>query len=404
MIHWTNYCSEWETESLGNLCEVNIGRTPSRRELTYWNGTHPWLSIGDMNGERRIESTKERITDLGAAESGSRLVKEGTVLLSFKLSIGKVAIAGIPLFTNEAIAALPIRDSDRLLPEYLFWVLSSIHLEDEVDKAVKGKTLNHGKIERLRIPIPHKNGKPDLEEQKRIAAILDKADAIRRKRQQALRLTDDFLRSLFLDMFGDPVTNPKGWEVGVIGDLLESANYGTSKKASTEKCEYPVLRMGNITYEGGWDFSELKYTNLEEKEKPKHLVHKGQLLFNRTNSKELVGKTAVFREDEPMAFAGYLVRGIPKTGADAEYISAYLNSRHGKETLAQMCKSIVGMANINAKEMQAIRILIPPPALQRGFGDIARSIHSKRDSWKSLDKESENLFSSLQQRAFRGEL
>lgn len=294
-------------------------------------------------------------------------------------------------------------------PDYLRHLLISDWFHPKLMQTVSGVggsllRARPTEVARIEIPIPHKNGKPDLDEQKRIAAILDKADAIRRKHQQALRLTDDFLRSLFLDMFGDPATNPKGFPVGVIADLLDSVNYGTSKKASIAEGQYPILRMGNITYEGGWDFSDLKYIDLEDKEKPKHLVHNGQLLFNRTNSKELVGKTAVYREDEPMAFAGYLVRGIANRDADAEYVSAYLNSRHGKQTLAQMCKNIVGMANINAKEMQTIRILLPPPDLQRSFGDIARSIHAKQDSWKSLEKESEALFSSLQQRAFRGEL
>ncbi|NBB80940.1 MAG: hypothetical protein GVY36_16090 [Verrucomicrobia bacterium] len=103
-----------------------------------------------------------------------------------------------------------------------------------------------------RVELPFKNGKPDIDAQKRIAAILDQADAIRRKRRQALQLTDAFLRSLFLDMFGDPVTNPKGWPMCKIGDLMESVNYGSSRKASP-KGRYPMIRMGNITYQGGWD-------------------------------------------------------------------------------------------------------------------------------------------------------
>ena len=109
--------------------------------------------------------------------------------------------------------------------------------------------------------------------------------------------------------------------------------------------------------------------DLDKKDLPKHLVHKGQILFNRTNSKELVGKTAVFRRIEPMAFAGYLVRGIVNDAADPEYIGAFMNTPQMKKFLQSKCKSIVGMANINAKEFQAIPIPKPraarPPASDR---------------------------------------
>jgi type I restriction enzyme S subunit len=245
---------------------------------------------------------------------------------------------------------------------------------------------------------------PPLAEQKRIAAILDKADAIRRKLQQSLRLCDEFLRSVFLDMFGDPVTNPKGWPFVQIGDLLESTSYGTSKKASETTGAFPCLRMNNITYSGGWDFTSLKYVDLDSKEQKNNLVHSGQLLFNRTNSKELVGKTAVYRRKDPMAFAGYLVRGIANSQADTEYISAYLNLPHGKAVLQSMCKNIIGMANINAEEFKSIRIQNPPVAMQKRFAAIVHSTELKKETLHKFLSESESLFSSLQQRAFRGEL
>ena len=258
--------------------------------------------------------------------------------------------------------------------------------------------LRNEHIDNLEIPLP------SLAEQKRIAAILDKADAIRRKLQQSLRLSDDFLRSVFLDMFGDPVTNPNGWPIVQIGDLLDSTSYGTSKKASETTGAFACLRMNNINYSGGWDFTSLKYVDLDSKEQKKNLVHSGQLLFNRTNSKELVGKTAVYRRKEPMAFAGYLVRGIANSHADAEYISAYLNLPHGKAILRGMCKNIIGMANINAEEFKSIRIQKPPVALQKKFAAIVHSTEEKKETLKKFLTESETLFSSLQQRAFRGEL
>lgn len=245
---------------------------------------------------------------------------------------------------------------------------------------------------------------PPLAEQKRIAAILDKADAIRRKRQQAIQLADEFLRAVFLDMFGDPVTNPKWLPLGTIRDLVESANYGSSAKASEAGGDYPILRMGNITYEGAIDMTDLKYIDLTDKEKPKYLAVNGDLLFNRTNSKELVGKTAVYDRDYPVAIAGYLIRVRTNDKGNSYYISGYLNSAHGKATLQNICKSIVGMANINAQEMQDIPIIIPPVSLQNRYKDIVVSTKEKLAAHQAALNANNELFNALSQKAFSGNL
>ncbi len=162
--------------------------------------------------------------------------------------------------------------------------------------------------------------------------------------------------------------------------------------------------MNNITYSGAWDFGSLKYIDLDEKDLPKHLVHRGQILFNRTNSKELVGKTAVFRRNEPMAFAGYLVRGVVNDAADPEYIGAFMNTPKIKKFLQSKCKSIVGMANINAKEFQAIPIPKPPVDLQRQFAAVVESVEQQKARQDTHLDELDTLFASLQSRAFRGDL
>lgn len=217
---------------------------------------------------------------------------------------------------------------------------------------------------------------PSLDEQKRIAAILDKADSLRRKRQEAICLADDFLRAAFLEMFGNPEVNPHGYRRSTIRELVATANYGTAEKASEVSGEFPILRMNNITYGGTWNFTSLKYVDLAPKVRDKFLARRGDLLFNRTNSVDLVGKTAVFEEETPMAIAGYLVRVRTNDGGDPYYLSGYLNSTHGKSTLKAMAKSIIGMANINAQEMQEIPILIPPIELQRRYGRLVQVVRA----------------------------
>ncbi|OED72171.1 restriction endonuclease subunit S [Vibrio crassostreae] len=386
----------WPTVKLGDIA-------PSRplKLAPIENNEEVWLLNLDM-----VESQSGRIINkvVGAVdEAGSSthwFSSEHVLYSKLRPYLNKVVLPDSHgLATTELVPMLP--DPTRLDRRYLAHYLRSEKFVNWVSEQVAG-----AKMPRVSMKIfwDHEIPLPPLAEQKRIAVILDKADAIRQKRKQAIDLADEFLRSVFLDMFGDPVTNPKGFPLGTIRDLVDTANYGTSGKASETDGEFPVLRMGNITYQGGWDFTDLKYIDLTEKELPKYLVHRGDLLFNRTNSRELVGKTAVYNQDEPMAFAGYLVRVRPNELGNNYYISGYLNSGHGKKVLVGMCKSIVGMANINAQELQDIKILLPPIEIQNQYESLAKSVYEKTMTHKSSSTELELLFNSLSQKAFSGEL
>lgn len=199
-------------------------------------------------------------------------------------------------------------------------------------------------------------------------------------------------KSQFIEMFGDPVSNPKGWEKGKISDIVIKTQYGTSNKADDENGEFKILRMGNITYAGEFDFSSMKYIDLDEKEQEKYLVYKGEVLFNRTNSKELVGKTAVYKEDEPMAYAGYLVKAIPNERATGEFIAAYMNTKYIKAKLLNMAKNIVGMANINAEEFKKIDIYIPPIELQNDYINFVNQVDKLKFEVEKSLKELEDNF------------
>ena len=166
------------TVPLQQICDIQIGKTPSRSVPEYWGGELPWVTISDFAAGRIVTTTQERITRIGAAKSGSKRIPRGTLLLSFKLSLGKRALSGCDLFTNEAIAALHVLDHDVADRDYLYWALGSIDYDRLVDRAAKGKTLNKAKLKILKIPLP------PLAEQKRIAGILDAADALRAKRRE----------------------------------------------------------------------------------------------------------------------------------------------------------------------------------------------------------------------------
>ena len=387
--------SEWKEKRLGDVVSITGGGTPSRGVSSFWNGNIPWATVKDFVGLDLV-GTKEYITEEGLRNSASNLIPAGRVIIPTRMALGKAAINAIPMAINQDLKALEC--CDLLETRYLLrWLISNASVIDRMGSGATVKGITLGQLTSLTIPIP------PLPEQRRIAAILDKADAIRRKRREAIRLLDDFLRSVFLDMFGDPVTNPKGWKMGAVGDMAADTQYGTSQKAAASGA-YPYVRMGNITYAGGWDFSDMKYIDLSDQDENRYLVHKGEVLFNRTNSRELVGKTAVFRLDTPMAFAGYLVKLTVNSRGNSEYLAAAMNTQSIKEYLRSKCKNIVGMANINAREFRAVPLPLPPMMLQNRFATIVQTAEKQKETLIRHASESETLFSSLQSRAFEGAL
>lgn len=327
-------------------------------------------------------------------------VDDGDILFAMIGTIGNpVLVKKDRPFSIKNVALFKI-DEMKVHGAFFKFMLESPVITKQLEANSRGgnqKFVSLSSLRNMQIPLP------PLPEQKRIAAILDKADSILRKRQEAVRLTDELLRSVFLDMFGDPVRNTKGWQEVTIRDLVSEVKYGTSDKASYEG-KYPILRMNNITYLGGWNFTDLKRIDIPEKELSKYLVRQGDILFNRTNSKELVGKTAVYRRDDPMAYAGYLIRIRSNKQNNSEYIAAYLNSTHGKKILESMCKSIVGMANINAQELQEIAIMQPPLELQNRYAVLVHSVERAKEKLITSSEVTDTLFNSLLQRVFKGGL
>ncbi|MDY8335506.1 restriction endonuclease subunit S [Escherichia coli] len=382
----------WPMVSIESVAKVITGKTPPKADPNCFGGNIPFITPSELTDSDYLLKPETTLTEKGLATT--KLIPKNSILVCCIGSLGKMAIADLPVATNQQINSV-IFDDDKIYYRFGFYALKL--LKNDLKKIAPSTTvaiINKSRFSELKIPCP------PLEEQKRIATILDKADGIHKKREQAIKLADDFLRAKFLEMFGTPANNIHRFPKGTIRDLVDSVNYGTSAKASIDSGEYPILRVGNITYQGRWDFTDLKYLDLSVKEKDKYLVKEGDLLFNRTNSKELVGKTAVYEEDRPMAFAGYLIRVRPNSIGNNYYISGYLNSIHGKITLMNMCKSIVGMANINAQELQNIEILIPPKHLQDEYEIIYKKIKKGLSIYDKSAMQLQLLASNLSNKYF----
>ncbi|MFZ6665632.1 restriction endonuclease subunit S [Peijinzhouia sedimentorum] len=380
---------------LGNHIKLFGGGTPSKEVDAYWSGNIPWASVKDLR-EGNLVFPTDRISEDGVKYSATRVVPKGSLIIATRMAVGKVAFASVDMAINQDLKVIEVQEElDRKFLFYFLKANNAYFQEVSSGATVKGIKIEH--INRLELNLP------PLSTQKKIAAILDAADAHRQKTKQLLTKYDQLAQSIFLEMFGDPVTNPKGWEVGIIADVVSEVKYGTSSKAEDNgNLEY--LRMNNITYNGDMNYSNLKYISLEDNELDKYTTQKFDLLFNRTNSKELVGKTGIILDDKIRAIAGYLIRVRLNSKANPFYVWSHLNSKWSKLTLENMCKNIVGMANINAKELQKIKILIPPKPVQDSYQQKIQSILNQKGKVNKSLNWSEDLFNHLLQKAFKGNL
>ena len=325
--------------------------------------------------------------------------------MSFKLSLGKRTIAGCDLFTNEAIAALHILDHDAANRDYLYWALGSIDYDRLVDRAAKGKTLNKAKLKLLRIPLP------PLSEQRRIARILDAAEALRAKSREALAQLDALLQSTFLDMFGDPVTNPLGWRVDRLEDHFGKTRAGTCCGpfgSALKKNEYvedgiPVWGIDNVKPNQFIQEKSLFITPEKFAELRRYSVESGDILISRAGT---VGRMCVAMPTVEQSIIGTnLIRLTLDPGTMLPVFFASLYTFCG-ERLPGLRASGDDKAYsfLNTTRLKSLVVPLPPLDLQHRFAAIVESVERQKTIQRAHLAELDNLFASLQSRAFKGDL
>lgn len=360
----------WPTALLGEMCQISIGRTPSRSKQSYWGSGHRWLSIADMNQGRDLRSTKEQITDSAATAVMGRPSPPGTVMFSFKLSIGKVGISSVPLYTNEAIASLPILDSKLLLPEFLYWTLRSLDFSEGANRAAMGNTLNKAQLKLIEIPLP------SIDEQRRIADILDRADALRAKRREALAHIDHLSRALFLDMF----VVRSHWDKRPLGDLvkLKSGDF-LPASAMAQGGQFAVLGGNGIN------------------------GHHDQYLFDEPRI--VIGRVGVYcgciHVSPPKAWVtdNALYVSSMSDALEMDYLAAALRHANLNQYASQS-----GQPLISGSRIYPVTIPVPPAELQSQYVERERRMLAIGETQADSLKSFEALFASLQQRAFIGQV
>ncbi len=390
----------WRTARLEEVAEICGGGTPSRQEASHFGGKYCWATPTDVTALEGlyINRTKETITESGLNNSSTKLLPPGAVLLTSRATIGYTAVAQVPICTNQGFVNFVCGED--LVPEFLaYWLRTQRDRMIQHAGGTTFKEIARGTLRKFIICFP------GVDEQRRIVDLLSRAEGIVRLRREAQAKTAEIIPALFLDMFGDPATNPKGWPIAPMGDVLLAADYGSSTKASETGAGLPLIRMGNVTYDGSLDLSDLKYVELKPNEAERYSLEKGDLLFNRTNSKELVGKTGLWDSGMDAVAASYFIRLRADDSKTCPfYLWAFMNTRHMKRILYDTARGAIGQANINSKELKAFPVPLPPLDAQRRFEERSRSVLGIVAQQAEAQRKSEATFQALLAQAFTGNL
>jgi restriction endonuclease S subunit len=396
----------WITKPLASVTARIGGGTPAREKGAYWGGDIPWFTVADLQDVEDIQSlsaSREAITTAGLANSAAKLVPQGAVVFSSRVVVGKVGIAQNALATNQDFSTfVPAKNLDgEFLAYFLIKAKGDLRFHQR-GATIKGVTTKV--LDLLEVPIP------PLPEQRRVVVrikeCMERVAEIEELRRHATREARDIEFACFHDALLEGA-NQRGWPVRTLGEVAKSFRYGTSDKAQVVPVGVPVLRMGNIQ-RGYLDYADLKYIEMSGAELDRYRLSPGDILINRTNSLELVGKAATFdRADRDWIYASYLVRvEVDRSLVLPEFVTAVINSRIGRQYVLQTARRAIGMVNLNAKEMAKFPMPLPSLAEQKQVVDQLQFARPVAEEMRAAMAEPELAFlrQSILRKAFSGEL
>jgi len=389
----------WPLITIGECCEIVSGSTPSTSVKEYWDGDIFWATAKDLSNQKSayIEVTERKITQAGLDSCSSILLPAGSVLFSSRAPIGLVAINTVPMCTNQGFKNL-IPNSNLLHNKYLYhWLRSNRQRLEDLGNGATFKEVSKSVVARVEILLP------PLHEQQRIAAILDKADALREKRRQALAKLDALLQSVFLEMFGDPVTNPKGWETDLLDHLCKNITDGTHDTPLRTASGVPFITSKNIRpFE--IDLNELDYVTVQTHEEIKKRCNPQYSDILYTNIGANVGNAVANRFNFEFSLKNVALLQPDHTKINPFFLESLLNNERQKNHILSSFSKGGAQKFITLKVLRNTRIIAPKIDLQNRFAEIVVSLERIKKQNLTSVQASDALFSSLQQRAFNGQL
>jgi len=371
-----------------------------------FEGERPYVATGNLSD--CLDNNLELVTFKNRPSRANLTAKPGDILIARMQ--GTTKVLEISDSENNLIFStgfIVLRAGNNLHSRYLYHYLGSETFQNQKDRLCTGatqKAVNNSHFKNLQIPLP------PLPIQQRIADILDKADALRRKDHELLKKYDELAEAIFVDMFGDPVKNEKGWELINFNDILDKIEGGWSPVCydrPAQNHEWGVLKLGAIT--------KCVYDDSEQKALPKNIfprefleIKKGDLLFSRKNTYDLVAACALVKDTRAkLMFSDLMFRLILKKDSiiTQEYLQKLLTFKSKRASIQRLAGGSSGsMPNISKEKLKSIAIEVPPLSLQKKFTSKLIVIDNLIKTQKNAQINSTSLFQSLLYQAFNGGL
>jgi type I restriction enzyme S subunit len=405
---------EWEVVRLGEVAKFKIGRTPPRNVKEYWeDGKYFWVSIADMRNAY-IYNTNEKVSEKAYKEIfKGNIVPAGTLLMSFKLTIGRTAFLMVDGFHNEAIVS--IYPKEQVFKEFLFFYLPTIDYSEFQDRAIKGNTLNISKIEKIPLPIP------PLEEQKAIAGILSTVQSAIEKTEKVINALKNLKKSMMKHLFTyGPVAEeeaekaelketeigliPKHWEVVRLGEVFDvkQGKQLSSKESKEGKTLRPFLRTSNVLW-NKIDISSISSMPFSDEEFETLKLRRGDILVCEGGD---VGRTSVWEGQlEECAYQNHLHRLRPKENNIVNYFFSYwMEYAICLRGLYVNSANRTTIPNLSAQRLKSFLIPLPPLEEQQKIAQILQSIDQRIEKEEKYKNALQNLFKSLLHNLMTGKI
>lgn len=384
---------------LKDIFELQMGKTPSRNNSEYWNKKdYKWISIADLTKTGKyISDTKEFLSQKAVEESGIKVIPANTVVMSFKLSIGKIAITMENMYSNEAIMAFNDKHVMEILPEYIFYLFKYKNWDIGSNKAVMGKTLNKTTLSEMEVEIC------PIEKQKEIVNILNKVMSVLDSRKLELQHLDELVNARFVEMFGDMYLNSKGWpeaKLESMADVVSGITKGRKTKAE-DLTEVPYMAVSNVK-DGYIDWTTVKTIEATQQEIEKYRLLADDVLMTEGGDPDKVGRGAIIKEPlENCIHQNHIFRvRLDESMMRPEFFAEYLQHQRSKRYFLGCAKQTTGIASINMTQLRALPVLMPPLSRQEEFVLFKAQVDkSKVEIQKALNK-TQMLFDSLMQEYF----
>jgi type I restriction enzyme S subunit len=397
---------EKKKEKISDIAIVQSGSGFPTKYQGGKEGEYPFYKVSDMNlpgNERILINQNNLITEETRSTLNAKIFPKGSILfpkIGAAIATNKKRITSKPCCADNNVMGI-IPNADAIDPEYLYYLLLEKNLSDFAS-ASNPPSIRKTVVEDFEIYLP----KP--QEQRRIVDILKRAEGIVRLRKEQLEKTRALIPALFIDMFGDPATNPKGWDVKPFENIVVSTQLGVVRSAKEMSDEKPIpyLKMDSINNDGSINSNKYKKVDASHEELQKYLLKFGDFLFNTRNSYELVGKAAIFLDEVPGAIYNNNIMRVQFDTklAVPEYVTHYFQTKEMQNELKLIKKGTTSVFAIYYKNLKDVPLLVPPVAEQKQFSKKFLEIHQAIQELDNALKKQEALFQSLLHGAFNGEL